>query len=274
MYRARSCCNRVTSWTWTSRRAMMARNPRMPSPDADLTRPRTFAPPLAELLGVSMLPVVLSMIAGSVDVIGLYALDMFTSHITGNLVLLAARIVGGEPARIGQLLSVPVFVVVLVLTKWLADRLESSGLAPLRTLLLLQFLLIAGLLAVCVATGAFVHPDSASAILAGILGVSAMAVQTTIVLIFLRSSPTVAMTMSIARFTLDVSAILSRRDSGEVADARSRTREAGYVIGGFAVGCAAGAACAAAVGPWSLALPAGLAALAFTMAGADLERRP
>ena len=194
MYRARSCCNRVTSWTWTSRRAMMARNPRMPSPDADLTRPRTFAPPLAELLGVSMLPVVLSMIAG--------------------------------------------------------------------------------LLAVCVATGAFVHPDSAGAILAGILGVSGMAVQTTIVLIFLRSSPTVAMTMSIARFTLDVSAILSRRDSGEVADARSRTREAGYVIGGFAVGCAAGAACAAAVGPWSLALPAGLAALAFTMAGADLERRP
>ena len=206
---------------------MMARNPRMPSPDADLTRPRTSAPPLAGLLGVSMLPVVLSMIAGSVDVIGLYALDMFTSHITGNLVLLAARIVGGEPARIGQLLSVPVFVVVLVLTKWLADRVESSGLAPLRTLLLLQFLLIAGLLAVCVATGAFVHPDSAGAILAGILGVSAMAVQTTIVLIFLGSSPTVAMTMSIARFSLDVGAILSRRDSGEVAGARSRTREAG-----------------------------------------------
>ena len=137
----------------------------------------------------------------------------------------------------------------------------------MRSLLLLQFLLIAGLLAVCVATGAFVHPDSASAILAGILGVSAMAVQTTIVLIFLRSSPTVAMTMSIARFTLDVSEILSSRDPGEVAGARQRTREAGYVIGGFAVGCAAGAVCAATVGPWSLALPAGLAALAFTMTG-------
>jgi uncharacterized membrane protein YoaK (UPF0700 family) len=240
----------------------------MPSPDADLLTPRTSGPPLVGLLlGVSMLPVVLSMIAGSVDVIGLYALDMFTSHITGNLVLLAARVVGGEQARVGQLLSVPVFVVVLVLTKLLADRLESIGLAPLRSLLLLQFLLIAGLLAVCVATGAFAHPDSASAILAGILGVSAMAVQTTIVLIFLRSSPTVAMTMSIARFTLDVSEILSSRDPGEVAGARQRTREAGYVIGGFAVGCAAGAVCAATVGPWSLALPAGLAALAFTMTG-------
>jgi uncharacterized membrane protein YoaK (UPF0700 family) len=57
--------------------------------------PRTSGHALAGQLGVSMLPVVLSMIAGSVDVIGLYALDMFTSHITGNLVLLAARVVGG-----------------------------------------------------------------------------------------------------------------------------------------------------------------------------------
>jgi uncharacterized membrane protein YoaK (UPF0700 family) len=250
----------------------MIRNPRMSSPDADLMTPRTSDPPLAGL-GVS-LPVVLSMIAGSVDVIGLYALDMFTSHITGNLVLLAARVVGGEHARIGQLLSVPVFVVVLVLTKWLGDRLESIGLAPLRSLLLLQFVLIAGLLAVCVATAAFAHPDSASAILAGILGVSAMAVQTTIVLISLKSSPTVAMTMSIARFTLDVSEILSGGNPAEVADARRRTRDAGYVIGGFAAGCAAGAASAAAVGPWSLALPAGLAALAFTMTGPDVDRRP
>jgi uncharacterized membrane protein YoaK (UPF0700 family) len=161
-----------------------------------------------------------------------------------------------------------------VLTKMLADRLESIRLAPLRSLLLLQLLLLVGLLAVCVTTGAFAHPDSAAAILAGILGVSAMAVQTTIVLIVLRSSPTVAMTMSIARFTLDVSEILLGRDPAEGAGARSRTRAAGYVIGGFAVGCAAGAACAAAAGPWSLALPAGLAALALTMTGSDIDRHP
>ena len=101
-----------------------------------------------------------------------------------------------------------------------------------------------------------------------------MAVQTTIVLIFLRSSPTVAMTMSIARFTLDVSEILFAGDPGDASGARRRTTDAGYVIGGFAVGCAAGAAWVAAVGPWSLALPAGLAALAFTMTGADIDRRP
>lgn len=252
----------------------MVRGPRMPSPNAHLMTPRTSGHPLAGMVAVSMLPVVLSMIAGSVDVIGLYALDMFTSHITGNLVLLAARVVGGDHAPIGQLLSVPVFIVVLVLTKLLADRLASIGLAPLRSLLLLQFLLIAGLLAVCVATGAFAHPDSAGAILAGILGVSAMAVQTTIVLIFLRSSPTVAMTMSVARFTLDVSEILFARDPTGAAGARRRTRDAGYVIGGFAVGCAAGAACVAVAGPWSLALPAGLAALALTMTGSDIDRHP
>jgi len=221
-----------------------------------------------------MLPVVLSMIAGSVDVIGLYALDMFTSHITGNLVLLAARVVGGDHVPIGQLLAVPVFVIVLVLAKLLADRLESIGIIPLRSLLLLQFLLLAVLLAVCVATGAFAHPDSASGIVAGILGVSAMAVQTTIVLIFLKSSPTVVMTMSIARFTTDLCEILLGRDPAEAASARTRATAGGSVIGGFLVGCASGAVCVAAAGPWSLALPAGLAALALAMPGSDIDQQP
>jgi len=228
---------------------------------------------------MSMLPVVLSMIAGSVDVIGLYALGMFTSHITGNLVVLAARVVSGDPARIGQLLSVPVFVLGVLLTRLLADRLESSGFSPLRSLLLLQFVLLAGLLALCVASESFTHPDSASAILAGILGVSAMAVQTTIAVVFLEGSATVAMTMSVARFAMDVGEIGFGRDPVEATGPRRRARDTGYVIAGFAVGCALGAACVAAAGPWSLALPAGLAALALIMGasgatdGQDIVRR-
>ena len=39
------------------------------------------------------------------------------------------------------------------------------------------------------------------------------------------------------------------------------------VIVGFATGCGLGAACEAAAGLWSLALPTGLALLAFAMGG-------
>jgi uncharacterized membrane protein YoaK (UPF0700 family) len=44
------------------------------------------------------------------------------------------------------------------------------------------------------------------------------------------------------------------------------------VIVGFAIGCVLGAAFEAAAGLWSLALPAGLALLAFAMALADRDR--
>src|ERR1700738_2758856 len=61
-----------------------------------------------------LLPIVLSTTAGAVDVIGFLALGgLFTAHITGNLVVLAAHYVTGRFSQIGPLLSVPVFVVVL-----------------------------------------------------------------------------------------------------------------------------------------------------------------
>ena len=47
-----------------------------------------------------LLPTVLSMIAGAVDVTGFLALGgLFTAHITGNLVILAAHYITGRSAR-------------------------------------------------------------------------------------------------------------------------------------------------------------------------------
>ena len=59
----------------------------------------------------------LSVIAGCTDVIGFVGLGgLFTAHITGNLVILAAHVVGGEAAQVASMLSVPVFMLVLGLT--------------------------------------------------------------------------------------------------------------------------------------------------------------
>jgi len=51
------------------------------------------------------LPTLLSVIAGSVDVIGYLSLGLFTAHVTGNLVVIAALLVRGGPPNLTQTAS-------------------------------------------------------------------------------------------------------------------------------------------------------------------------
>jgi uncharacterized membrane protein YoaK (UPF0700 family) len=228
---------------------------------------RSLTPSVDSSLGMKLLPTVLSVIAGSVDTIGFLSLDgLFTAHVTGNLVILAAHVVtGGEP-QVAPMLSVPVFILVLGLTRPLASGLERAGIASLRPLLLLQFLLLLGFLVVCNSVGSRIDPNAVSAIVGGMLGVSAMAVQNALVQISMQGAPsTAAMTTNITRFMMDVGEVLIGRDQASVAKARGRARHTWPPILGFALGCAVGAACESAAGLRSLALPTGLALLALAM---------
>jgi uncharacterized membrane protein YoaK (UPF0700 family) len=229
---------------------------------------QVLVPSVDASLGMKLLPAVLSVTAGSVDVISFLGLGgLFTAHITGNLVILASRIVSGDKAPVAPMLSVPVFMAVLGLTRLLVGGLESIGLASLRPLLLLQLLLLAGFFVLCVAAGPRLDPNAATAILAGMLGVSAMAVQNALVQVSLKGAPSTAvMTTNITRFTMDLGEVLLGRDPDDVAKARRRASHTWPAIIGFAVGCCLGAACEAALGLWALAFPSGLALLAFAMA--------
>ena len=74
------------------------------------------------------LPAVLSVIAGSADVISFLGLDgLFNAHITGNLVIIAAHFVAGQMANMALLLSVPTSIVVLALTGLVAVWLSDFG---------------------------------------------------------------------------------------------------------------------------------------------------
>ncbi len=218
-------------------------------------------------LAAKLLPTVLSLIAGSVDAIGFVGLGgLFTAHVTGNLVILAAHVVAGEEASVAIMASVLVFIIALGMTKLLAAGLERVRVAALRPLLLLQFLFLFGFLVLCVAAGPRIDPNAASAIVAGMLGVSAMAAQNGLVQVSLKGSPTTAvMTTNITRFMMDLGEALLGREPADVAKARSRAKRTWPAIFGFAVGCGLGAACEAALGLWSPALPACLALLAFAM---------
>jgi uncharacterized membrane protein YoaK (UPF0700 family) len=228
---------------------------------------RVSIPSVDSSLGTKLLPTVLSVIAGSVDAIGFLGLGgLFAAHVTGNLVILAAHVAAGGEAQIAPMLSVPVFMVALGLTRLLAGGLESIGFASLRPLLFLQLLLLAGFLVLGVSAGPRIDPDATNAVLAGMFGVSAMAVQNALVQISLTGAPSTAvMTTNITRFTMDVGAVLLGGDPADVAKAHNRAMRTWPAIVGFAAGCGLGAACEASVGLWSLALPVGLALLALAM---------
>jgi uncharacterized membrane protein YoaK (UPF0700 family) len=216
----------------------------------------------------------LSVVAGSTDIIGFLGLNgLFTAHITGNIAILAAHIVAGDPTILSYILSVPVFMLVLLLTRLLAGSLERAGLSTLQPLLLLQLLLLLAFLVLGVTAGPWKDANAILAIVAGMFGVAAMAVQNALVQISLKDSPTTAvMTTNVTHFMLDLGEVLVGRDQAEVAKARRGAMHTFPVILGFVIGCALGAACEAVVGLWSLALPTGVALLAFAMGWTDKQR--
>ena len=215
---------------------------------------------------VQALLAVLSVTAGCTDIISFLGLNgLFTAHITGNLVILAAHFLSGE-AQIAPMLSVPVFIGMLILTRMLASSLELRGRASLHPLLLLQFVLLAGFLILCVVAGPRIDPSGTIEIIAGMLGVSAMAVQNALVQISLKGAPpTAAMTGNVTLFAMSVGEILVGRDPAEIAEARKRAVRTLPELLGFALGCGLGAAYETAMGLASLALPVELALLAFAM---------
>ena len=223
---------------------------------------------VSERLGTTFLTFVLSVIAGSADVIGFLGLGtLFIAHITGNLVILAARTAAGEHASAAHLLSVPVFIIALMAARILAAMLDRFAVATLRPLLLLQFLFFAGFLAVSVALGSAADPSAAVMVFAAMLGVSAMAVQNVLVQVSLEEVPSTAvMTTNLTRFVVDIGEVWLGGDPGGRARAVARTRRTATAIAGFVVGASLGAWCQAHLGLWSLAMPTGLAlaALAIT----------
>src|SRR5215471_11939260 len=99
---------------------------------ANLRRMRHWLPPL------------LSVIAGMVDLMGFFMLgNIFTAHITGNLVVASALVVRGGPVNPAQLLAIPVFMVALALVWLIAELSGRKGCALARLLLVVQLLLIA-----------------------------------------------------------------------------------------------------------------------------------
>jgi uncharacterized membrane protein YoaK (UPF0700 family) len=159
-----------------------------------------------------------------------------------------------------------VFVIALFAARLLAASLDRSGIATLRPLLLLQFLLLSGLFAICIGVGSLADPNAATMIVAAMLGVSAMAVQNVLVQISLKDAPSTAvMTTNLTRFVIDLGEVLLGTELGRRSKAVARAQRTGIAIVGFVVGSGLGAWCQAHLGLWSLTVPAGLALAALVI---------
>jgi uncharacterized membrane protein YoaK (UPF0700 family) len=221
---------------------------------------------------VGLLPAVLSVIAGSADVTSFLGLGLFSSHVTGNLVIFTAHIVARRADNACLVLSVPLFILVLGVTRLLVAGLEALDLSSLRPLLLLQFLMLGGSFVLGLASGHHPAPEARGIIVAGQLSVAAMAVQNALVQLSLRGSPTTAvMTTNLTCFVMDAGEALLGHNPPKIAEARHRAKHTWPLIIGFTVGAGLGAACFAVAGLKSLGLPAGLALLALVM---SLVARP
>ena len=80
------------------------------------------------------LPVLLSVNGGYVDTAGFLALQgLFTSHVTGNFVTLGAALVLGTSGVVTKLLALPMFCVVVFVTRLLSLGLTGTGWQALLT---------------------------------------------------------------------------------------------------------------------------------------------
>ena len=211
------------------------------------------------------LPALLSVIAGMVDVIGFLSLGLFTAHVTGNLVVIAALVVRGGPPHIAQILAVPVFMVAVAAAWLIGKASHRRGRALVRPLLLVQFLLLAGVLILAVITDSATDPHGLMGGVTALIAVSAMACQFSLLRLAVTGAPSTAvMTGNVTSSVLSLLDGLSR-DQPLMEGARERWKKTLSLLAGFCAGCVAGAVAASWLGEWAWSLPVVLAAAALVL---------
>lgn len=211
------------------------------------------------------LPTLLGVVAGMVDVIGFLTLGLFTAHVTGNLVVIAALLVRGGPPNIAQILAVPVFVLAVAAVWLIAKALERDDPALVRPLLLIQFLLLGCVLVFSVIYDPAANPHGLMAVVVAMFAVSAMGCQFALLRLALPGSPSTAvMTGNLTNSVLSLLDTLFPRQP-LMEGANELLKKTLKVLVGFFVGCIAGAAAVSLLGDWAWLPPVVLAGVALAL---------
>jgi len=238
----------------------------MSTTDSDVTHPWPHPSEDASALSrlEERLPTLLSVIAGMVDLIGFLTLGhIFTAHITGNLVAVAAVLVRGEPLNLAQTLAIPVFILAVAAIWLLAKVSGRRGPSLARLLLQVQFLLLAGVLICSIITHPSADPHGLPAGIAIMIAVSAMACQFALLRLAMPGAlSTAVMTGNLTNAALALLDRLSPSQPLMEGDAE-RLKRSLLLLGGFLVGCVVAAAAVCLLSDWAWSLPVALAGVAI-----------
>jgi uncharacterized membrane protein YoaK (UPF0700 family) len=212
------------------------------------------------------LPPLLSVIAGMVDVTGFVSLKLFTAHVTGNLVVIAALLVRGGPPNMAQILAVPIFLLAVAAVWLIAKVSDRRGRALARPLLLVQFLLLTCVLICSVIYDPSANPHGLMAGIIAMIAVSAMACQFALLRLAVPGGAPSTAVMT-GNLTNTVLSLLDTLSGGEplMKGPKERLEKTLQLVGGFFAGCLAGAVAVSWLGEWSWSLPAVLAAVAVAL---------
>jgi uncharacterized membrane protein YoaK (UPF0700 family) len=205
----------------------------------------------------------LALVAGFVDVVGFVALfGLFTSHFTGNFVVIGQEIVDHSLRLVAELLALFTFFFVVAGTRLLVLLADRTGHSPFRLCLFIQIALLTGCMLVGVAASPITDPAAVGSIATAQLGVAAMAVQNAICrVIFPTHPPTTVMTMNLTQVSVDF-VDMFRGIPGLSDAARDRFDRTAPIVLLFCVGVVLGAFGYLFASFWCLALPiAGLLVL-------------
>lgn len=203
----------------------------------------------------------LSFIGGYVDTFGFIALfGLFTAHITGNFVLMGAMIVHPMQGGLLKFLAFPAFLLGVVVSRIIVLDYEKRQRSPLKILFTLQAILLAGfMIAGSMAAYPLESDKDVAAILAGMLGAAAMAIQAaggrTVLTFIVHTS---MMTGNVTHMFIDIVDIVYSGDAGLKQRARERLKQLTPAVAAFLLGAISAAFGYMQFSFWSLTLPIAL----------------
>jgi uncharacterized membrane protein YoaK (UPF0700 family) len=203
------------------------------------------------------IPIILSFNAGYVDTAGFLSLHgLFTAHVTGNFVTLGSAIALGASGATAKLLALPVFCLVIIVTRLVSFSLPAIGMPILRTMLGVKTVLLVVGAIMMIRLGRAGDADGWFAITAGMVLVSAMAIQNAAHRIHLATAPpTTLMTGTTTQIMIDVADLLRGLPAEQKAAARDRLLKMSASVLTFAAGCGAAALLLIGLGAWCFVLP-------------------
>jgi uncharacterized membrane protein YoaK (UPF0700 family) len=179
--------------------------------------------------------------------------------------VVAALVVRGGRMNPAQVLAIPVFMLA-VAAVWLVARASGRrGPSLARLLLLIQFLLLAGVLIFSAITKPSANPHGWMACITAMIAVCAMACQFALLRLAFPVAPSTAvMTGNLTNTVLSLVDSLSRTQHLMAGDA-GRLRGSLHLLIGFFGGCIVAAGTVSLLGDWAWSFPVALAGVAIIL---------